>query len=534
MPKQLIFEDEAQRKILKGIETLAKTVKVTLGPGGRNVILQKSFGSPQITKDGVSVSKEIEVEDPFENMGVKLVNEVASKTSDASGDGTTTATVLAEAIYREGLKAVASGVNPVSLKRGIDASVHCVVGELENLSKRVKNQDEIAQVGTISANQDREIGELLAEAVNKVGEDGVITVEEGRSADTELELVEGMAFDKGYLSPYFVTNVTSMETEFEDPYILIHEPKLSNLRSLLPLLEKVAATSKPLLIISEDVESEALAALVVNKLRNVLSCCAVKAPGFGDRRKAMLGDIATVTGGTAITEDLGIKLEDVQLEHLGRAKTVRVDKENTTVIRGAGKKKDIEQRIGQIRAQIEKSTSDYDKEKLQERLAKLTGGVAVIKVGAATEAALKEKKARVDDALHATRAAVEEGVVPGGGVALIRTLDALEGLRLKGDEKFGKTVIQKAIQAPLYWIATNAGEDGSVVVSEVRAKTKNQGFNALTREYEDLVKAGVIDPTKVVRSALQNAASISGLLLTTQTLVTDLKEKATPASGSTV
>ncbi len=534
MAKQLLFEDDAQRKILKGIEKLAKTVRITLGPGGRNVILKKSFGSPQITKDGVTVSKEIELEDPFENMGVKLVNEVASKTSDQAGDGTTSATVLAEAIYREGLKAVTSGVNPVALKRGIDAAVAAVVDELKRLSKPIKDESEVAQVGTISANQDAVIGQLLADAVSKVGNDGVITVEEGRTSETELEFVEGLEFDKGYLSPYFVTDVQAMSAELEDAYILIHEKKLSNLRALLPLLEKIAGTGKPLLIIAEDVESEALAALVVNKLRNVISACAVKAPGFGDRRKAMLEDIAILTGGTAISEELGQKLEAVTLDQLGRAKSIRVTKDATTVVRGAGKKADIERRIAQLRGQIDQTTSDYDREKLQERLAKLTGGVAVVKVGASTEAELKEKKARVEDALHATRAAVEEGVVPGGGVALLRTLPALEGLKLKGEEKFGKAVIEKAIQAPLYWIAENAGEDGAVVVSEVRAKKGAHGFNALTRKYEDLTKAGVIDPTKVVRTALQNAASIAGLLLTTQTLVTDLKDKKEAVTGSTV
>jgi len=534
MAKQLIFEEDARRKILSGVEKLAKAVKITLGPGGRNVVLKKSFGSPLITKDGVTVAKEIELEDPFENMGVKLVNEVASKTSDTAGDGTTTATVLAEAIYREGLKSLISGINPMALKRGIDKAVTCVVGELGKLSKPIKNQGEIAQVGTISANQDAEIGKLLADAVAKVGNDGVITVEESKSAETELDLVEGMQFDKGYLSPYFVTNVNNMTAELEDALILIHEKKLSNLRALLPVLEKVAQTGKPLVIIAEDVESEALAALVVNKLRNVLSCCAVKAPGFGDRRKAMLDDIATLTGGTAISEDLGLTLENVTLEHLGKAKTIRIDKESTTIIRGAGKKADIEARIGQIRAQIEQTSSDYDREKLQERLAKLAGGVAVVRVGAMTESELKEKKARVEDALHATRAAVEEGIVPGGGVALLRALPALESLKLKGEEEFGKKVIIQAIQKPLTWIATNAGEDGSVVVSEVKSKKGATGFNALTRTYEDLVKAGVIDPTKVVRCALQNAASVASLLLTTETLVTDLSDKSDAVTGSTV
>ncbi|MBK6941315.1 MAG: chaperonin GroEL [Planctomycetes bacterium] len=534
MAKQLIFNDDARRKILTGIEKLAKTVRVTLGPGGRNVILQKSFGSPLVTKDGVTVAKEISVEDPFENMGVKLVNEVASKTNDAAGDGTTSATVLAEAIYREGLKALTSGVNPVLLKRGIDAAVDCVVEDLKRQSKPIKNNAEIAQVGTISANHDASVGKMLAEAVDKVGKDGVITVEESKSADTTLDLVEGMQFDKGYLSPYFVTNVTTMEAELEDAYILIHEKKLSNLRSMLPLLEKIATTGRPLVLVAEDVESEVLAALVVNKLRNVLSVCAVKAPGFGDRRKAMLQDLAVLTGGTALTEELGIKLESVQIEHLGRAKTVRIDKDNTTIVRGAGKKADIDARIGQIRAQIEQTTSDYDREKLQERLAKLTGGVAVIKVGGQTEAEMKEKKARVEDALHATRAAVAEGTVPGGGVALLRTLGALEKLSLKGDEKFGKGVIQRAIQSPLFWIATNAGEDGAVVVSEVKSGTGSFGWNALERKYEDLVKAGILDPTKVVRSALQNAASVAGLLLTTETLITDLKDKKDQISGSVI
>ncbi len=533
MAKQLLFQEEAQRKILKGIEKLAKTVKITLGPGGRNVILKKSFGSPVITRDGVTVSKEIELEDPFENMGVKLVNEVATKTNDAAGDGTTTATVLAEAIFKEGLKHLTSGVSPMGLKRGIDAAVACVVEELKKLSKPIKNPSEIAQVGTISANQDVAIGKLLADAVERVGNDGVITVEEGKSAETAVDFVEGLQFDKGYLSPYFVTNVTTMTCEFEDAYILIHEKKLSNLRAMLPLLEKVATTGRPLLIISEDVESEALAALVVNKLRNVLACCAVKAPGFGDRRKAMLQDIAVLTGGQAITEELGLQLENVGLESLGRAKTIKIDKDNTTIVKGAGKRVDIDARISQVKAQIEKTTSDYDKEKLQERLAKMTGGVAVIKVGAATEAELKEKKLRVEDALHATRAAVAEGIVPGGGVALIRTLPALAKLKLRDDEAFGKQVIERAIQAPLFWIAANAGEDGSVVVSEVKSKDGSFGWNALERTYGDLVKAGVVDPTKVVRSALQNAASIAGLLLTTETLVTDLKEKKSPVTGST-
>ncbi|MBI4879781.1 MAG: chaperonin GroEL [Planctomycetes bacterium] len=496
-------------------------------------MLNKSFGKPLITRDGVTVSKEIELPDPFENMGAKLVNEVASKTSDKAGDGTTTATVLADAIFREGLKALTSGVNPVALKRGIDAAVACVVEELKKLSRPVKGQTEVAQVGTISANQDQEIGQLLAAAVSKVGKDGVITVEESKTSETTMELVEGLEFDKGYLSPYFVTKVQTMEAELEDACILIHEKKLSNLRALLPLLEKVAGAGRPLLIIAEDVESEALAALVVNKLRGVLNCCAVKAPGFGDRRKAMLQDIATLTGGTAVTEELGIQLENVALDQLGRAQTIRVNKDATTIIRGAGKKADIEGRIAQIRAQIDKSTSDYDREKLQERLAKLTGGVAVLKVGAETETALKEKKARVEDALHATRAAVEEGVVPGGGVALLRALPALEALRLKGDEKAGKGVVLKALEAPLFWIATNAGEDGAVIVSEVKTMETSWGFNALTRTKGDLVKQGVIDPTKVVRMALQNAASISGLLLTTQTLVTDLKEKKDPVAGGT-
>jgi chaperonin GroEL len=533
MAKQLLFEEDAQRKILKGIEKLAKTVRVTLGPGGRNVILNKSFGAPLVTKDGVTVAKEIELDDPFENMGVKLVNEVASKTNDAAGDGTTTATVLAEAIFREGVKALATGVNPVLLKRGIDAAVECVSEELKKQSKPIKSQGEIAQVGTISANHDHSIGNLLAEAVNKVGKEGVITVEESKTADTSLEVVEGLEFDKGYLSPYFVTDMKNMEAALEDAFILIHEAKLSSLRSMLPLLEKVATAGRPLLVIAEDVESEVLAALVVNKLRNVLVTCAVKAPGFGDRRKAMLEDIACLTGGTAITQDLGHRLEDVTLDMLGRAKTIRIDKDNTTIIRGAGKKAEIETRCAQIKSQIEKATSDYDKEKLQERLAKLTGGVAVIKVGAATESEMKEKKARVDDALHATRAAVEEGVVPGGGVALIRCLGALEKLRLKGEESHGKEVIARAIQSPLFWIASNSGEDGMVVVSEVKAGEGSFGFNALEHKYQDLVKAGILDPTKVVRSALQNAASIAGLLLTTETLVTEIKEKKEAVAGST-
>ncbi len=525
--KQLLYDIEARKKLLEGIKKLADAVRVTMGPTGRNVILEKSFGSPTVTKDGVTVAKEVELKDPFENMGAKLVNEVASKTSEAAGDGTTTATILAEAIYREGLKYITAGANPIALKRGIDKAVEAVVKELEKLSKNVKGRTEIAQVGTISSNNDSFIGNLLADAMEKVGKDGVITVEDAKGVETRLEVVEGMQFDKGYISPYFITNPQKMLVEFEDPYILIHEKKISTMRDLIPLLEKTTTGGRPLLIIAEDVEGEALAMLVVNKLRGVIQCCAVKAPGFGDRRKAMLEDIATLTKGRAITEDLGIKLETLELSDLGRAKKVTVDKDKTTVVSGEGRKTDIQARITQIKNQIEASTSDYDREKLQERLAKLTGGVAVIKVGAATEAEVTEKKARVEDALHATRAAVEEGIVPGGGVAYIRTISALQEARKKcrGDEKLGLDIIAKALETPLRQISTNAGENGAVVVERVKAEAPNTGFDANTRQYVDMIKAGIIDPTKVTRVALQSAASVAGLLLTTETMVTELKEE---------
>jgi chaperonin GroEL len=527
MAKQLMYSDDARRKILDGIRQLAGVVKVTLGPTGKNVLLEKKWGSPTITKDGVSVSKEVELPDPFENMGAKLVNEVASKTSDIAGDGTTTATILAEAIYEEGLKSLRAGLNPVALKRGIDKAVATVVAEIAKLSRPVKKKQEIAQVGTISANQDSTIGELLADAMEKVGKDGVITVEDAKGIDTTLDVVEGMQFDKGYASPYFINNTTEMAAILEDAYILLHEKKIGNLRELLPLLEKVARAAKPLLIVAEDVEGEALAALVVNKLRGVLNVCACKAPGFGDRRKAMLQDMAVVTGGKMISEDLGIKLESLELSDLGTAKKIKVTKDDTTIVEGAGTKKDIQARIAQIRGQIEKSTSDYDREKLSERLAKLSGGVAVIRVGAATEIALKEKKARVEDALHATRAASEEGIVPGGGVAYVRALPALEETlkKARGDEKEGVRIIQRAIVTPLRTIAENTGADGSVVVEEVKERKANEGFDANTATYVDMVKSGIVDPAKVTRTALQNAASIAGLLLTTDTLVTELKDK---------
>lgn len=524
--KQLLYDIEARKKLLQGIKQLADVVRVTMGPTGRNVILEKGFGSPSVTKDGVTVAKEVELKDPFENMGAKLVNEVASKTSDAAGDGTTTATILAEAIFKEGIKSITAGANPIALKRGIDRAVELVVEEIQKLSKPVKGRVEIAQVGTISANNDSFIGNLLADAMEKVGKDGVITVEDARGVETRLDVVEGMQFDKGYISPYFVTNPQKMLVEFEDPYILIHEKKISALKELIPLLEKISASGKPLLIIADDVEGEALAAMVVNKLRGVLQCCAVKAPGFGDRRKAMLEDIAILIKGRAVTEDLGVKLETLDIPDLGRAKKVTVDKDKTTVVGGEGKKTDIQARITQIRNQAEASTSDYDKEKLQERLAKLTGGVAVIKVGAATEAEMNEKKARVEDALHATRAAVEEGIIPGGGVAYIRTIPALQEARKKfrGDEKLGLDIIIKALESPMRQIATNTGENGAVVVEDVKGKATNVGFDANTLQYVDMVKAGIIDPTKVTRVALQSAASVAGLLLTTETMVTELKE----------
>lgn len=525
--KQLLYDIEARKKLLQGIKQLADVVRVTMGPTGRNVILEKGFGSPSVTKDGVTVAKEVELKDPFENMGAKLVNEVASKTSDAAGDGTTTATILAEAIFREGLKSITAGANPIALKRGIDRSVELVVEEIQKLSKPVKGRAEIAQVGTISANNDSFIGNLLADAMEKVGKDGVITVEDARGVETRLDVVEGMQFDKGYISPYFVTNPQKMLVEFEDPYVLIHEKKISALKELIPLLEKISTSGKPLLIIADDVEGEALAAMVVNKLRGVLQCCAVKAPGFGDRRKAMLEDIAILIKGRAVTEDLGVKLETLDIPDLGRAKKITVDKDKTTVVGGEGKKTDIQARITQIRNQAEASTSDYDKEKLQERLAKLTGGVAVIKVGAATEAEMNEKKARVEDALHATRAAVEEGIIPGGGVAYIRTIPALQEARKKfrGDEKLGLDIIIKALESPMRQIATNTGENGAVVVEDVKGKATNVGFDANTLQYVDMIKAGIVDPTKVTRIALQSAASVAGLLLTTETMVTELKEE---------
>jgi chaperonin GroEL len=523
--KQLQFDETARHALLRGVEKLAKAVKATLGPSGRNVILDKKFGSPTITKDGVSVAKEIELEDPFENMGAQLVREVASKTSDIAGDGTTTATVLAEAIYKEGLKNVTAGANPTSLQRGINKAVDAIVAELGRISKKVKDSSEIAQVATVSANWDRTIGQIIADAMEKVGKDGTITVEEAKTIETTLDVVEGMQFDKGYLSPYFSTNAEAMEAVLDSAYILIHEKKISSLKDLLPLLEKVAKSGKPLLIIAEDVEGEALATLVVNKLRGTLQICAVKAPGFGDRRKAMLEDIAVLTGGRCITEDLGIKLENITLEDLGRAKRVTVDKENTTIVEGSGKNTDIQGRVNQIRRQIEETTSDYDREKLQERLAKLAGGVAVINVGAATETEMKEKKARVEDALHATRAAVEEGIVPGGGVALIRAQKALDSLKLEGDEAVGLEIIRRAVEAPLRQLVANAGKEGALVVQEVKKAKGNEGYNVATGEYVDLVKAGVVDPTKVTRSALQNAASISGLLLTTEAVISDIPEK---------
>ena len=523
--KQLQFDENARHALLRGVEKLSKAVKATLGPSGRNVILDKKFGSPTITKDGVTVAKEIELEDPYENMGAQLVREVASKTSDIAGDGTTTATVLAESIYKEGLRNVTAGANPTSLQRGINKAVEAIVAELGKISKKVSDRNEIAQVATVSANWDKTIGEIIADAMDKVGKDGTITVEEAKSIETSLDVVEGMQFDKGYLSPYFVTNAEAMEAILDNPYILIHEKKISSLKDMLPLLEKVAKAGRPLLIIAEDVEGEALATLVVNKLRGTLQVAAVKAPGFGDRRKAMLEDLAVLTGGQCITEDLGIKLENVKLEDLGRAKRVTIDKENTTVVEGEGKQNDISGRVSQIRRQIEETTSDYDREKLQERLAKLAGGVAVINVGAATETEMKEKKARVEDALHATRAAVEEGIVPGGGVALIRAQRALDSLKLEGDEAVGMAIIRRAIEEPLRTLADNAGQEGALIVQEVKKRKGAEGYNVATGEYTDLVKAGVVDPTKVTRSALQNAASISGLLLTTEAIITEAPEK---------
>ncbi|AHY49386.1 chaperonin GroEL [Bradyrhizobium japonicum] len=526
--KDVKFSTEARDRMLRGVDTLANAVKVTLGPKGRNVVLDKSFGAPRITKDGVTVAKEIELEDKFENMGAQMVREVASKTSDIAGDGTTTATVLAQAIVKEGAKSVAAGMNPMDLKRGIDLAVEAIVDDLRSHAKKITANDEIAQVATISANGDTEIGRFLAEAMQKVGNEGVITVEEAKSLNTELEVVEGMQFDRGYISPYFVTNTEKMRAELEDPYILIHEKKLSGLQSMLPLLESVVQSAKPLLIIAEDIEGEALATLVVNKLRGGLKIAAVKAPGFGDRRKAMLEDIAILTGGTMIAEDLGIKLENVTLNMLGRAKKVVIDKENTTIVNGAGAKKGIEARVAQIKLQIEETTSDYDREKLQERLAKLAGGVAVIRVGGATEVEVKERKDRVDDAMHATRAAVEEGILPGGGVALLRALKALERVETaNADQKAGVDIVRRAIQMPARQIVENAGEDGSLVVGKlIEKRDYNWGFNAATGEYQDLVRAGVIDPAKVVRTALQDAASIAALLITTEALVAEKAKKS--------
>ena len=526
MPKQLLFSDAARRKMLDGVDILAHAVGTTLGPTGRNVIISKSFGGPTVTKDGVTVSKEIELEDPFENMGAKLVNVVASKTSDVAGDGTTTATILARALYREGLRNITTGANPTTVRRGIEKAVEAAVAELAKMSRPVSKKEEIAQVGSISANNDPVIGNLLADAVERVGRDGVITVEEGKTAETTLEFVEGMQFDKGYLSPYFVTSPTTMEVVFDDALILLHEKKISNLRDLIPLLEKAAQSGQPLLIIAEDVEGEALATLVVNKLRGILNIAAVKAPGFGDRRKAMLGDIATLTGGTVISEDLGIKLESVTLDQLGRAKQIKVNKDSTTIIQGAGLRPDIQKRIDQLRRQIEETESEYDKEKFQERLAKMSGGVALINVGAATEAAMKEVKARVEDALHATRAAAEEGIVPGGGTALLRVIPAVQKVHdtLTGDEKLGAVIVLRALEEPIRHIAGNSGHDGGVVADEVKNRKGSEGFNANTGEYVDMFEAGIVDPTKVTRSALQNAASIAGLMLTTEVMVTNIKD----------
>src|SRR5215472_11342647 len=526
--KTISYGEEARQRILHGVNKLADAVKVTLGPKGRNVVIEKKFGSPTITKDGVTVAKEIELKDRYENMGAQMVKEVASKTSDLAGDGTTTATVLAQAIYREGIKNVTAGANPMELKRGIDTAVKSAVESLDKLSKPVEGKD-IAHVGTISANNDSEIGRIIAEAMDKVGKDGVITVEEAKGLETTLEVVEGMQFDRGYLSPYFVTDPDRMECVLEDCYLLIHEKKVSNMKDLLPILEQIAKTGKPFVLIAEDVDGEALATLVVNKIRGTLHCAAVKAPGFGDRRKAMLEDIAILTGGKVIAEELGIKLENVSLNDLGRAKRIVIDKDNTTIVDGAGKKGDIEGRIKQIRAQVEETTSDYDREKLQERLAKLVGGVAVVRVGAATEIEMKEKKARVEDALHATRAAVEEGIVPGGGVALVRAASALEGLRANESEKVGIGIVKRAVEGPAWWIATNAGWEGSVVVDKIKNNKGSYGFNAASEEFEDLTKAGIMDPTKVVRSALQNAASVASLLLTTECMVAEKPEENKPA-----
>ena len=531
MAKQMKYNEDARAAILRGVDKLADAVKVTLGPKGRNVVLDKKFGAPTITKDGVTVAKEIELEDPYENMGAQMVREVASKTSDVAGDGTTTATVLAQAIYREGVKNVTAGANPMAIKRGIDKAVEAIVEELAKVSLHTKDHSQIAQVATISANNDKIIGELIADAMDKVGKDGVITVEENKGIETLLDVVEGMQFDKGYLSPYFCTDMEKMTATLEDPYILIYEKKISSMKDLLPILEKVLQQGRPLLIISEDVEGEALATLVVNKLRGTLNVAAIKAPGFGDRRKAMLEDIAVLTGGKVISEDAGLKLENTKLEDLGKAARVQIEKENTTIVEGKGAKKSIEGRINQLKIQIEESTSDYDREKLQERLAKLAGGVAVIKVGASTEVEMKEKKARVEDALHATRAAVEEGIVPGGGTALIRALPALANVNVDGDEKIGVVVVRKAVEAPLRFIATNAGAEGSIVVEKVKIETGNIGYDAEEGTYKDMVAAGIIDPTKVTRSALQNAASVAGLLITTECLITEIKEKGDGHAG---
>jgi chaperonin GroEL len=526
--KEIQYDQKARESLLKGVNALADAVKVTLGPKGRNVIIEKTFGSPTVTKDGVTVAKEVELEDKFENMGAQMVKEVASKTSDVAGDGTTTATVLAQAIYKEGAKLVAAGHNPMELKRGIDKAVEVVIEELKKFSKQTKDQKEIAQVGTISANNDETIGNIIAEAMGKVGKEGVITVEEAKSMETTLEIVEGMQFDKGYISPYFVTNPDKMEAVLDEPVILIHEKKISAMKDLLPILEQVAKMGKTLLIIAEDIEGEALATLVVNKLRGTLKIAAVKAPGFGDRRKAMLEDIAILTGGQVVSEELGIKLESINIKDLGSAKRITIDKENTTIVDGAGSKKDIEGRVKQIRTQIEETTSDYDREKLQERLAKLVGGVAVINVGAATETEMKEKKARVEDALHATRAAVEEGVIPGGGVVFIRSIPRLDELKYEGERQFGVQIVKKALEEPIRWIAQNAGHDGSIIIEKVKNGKGNFGFDAAKEEYvEDMVAAGIIDPTKVARTALQNAASVSSLLLTTEAMIAEKpKEKA--------
>jgi chaperonin GroEL len=529
MAKQIVYGEQSRQAVLRGVNQLADAVKVTLGPKGRNVVLDKKFGSPTITKDGVTVAKEIDLKDPLENMGAQMVREVASKTSDTAGDGTTTATVLAQAIYREGAKNVVAGANPMDIKRGIEKAVEAITGELKHMKKDVGG-NMVAQVGTISANNDETIGKIIADAMDKVGKDGVITVEEAKSMETSLEVVEGMQFDRGYLSPYFVTDSERMEVVLDNPVILIHEKKISSMKDLLPVLEQVARLGRPLLIIAEDIEGEALATLVVNKLRGTLQAAAVKAPGFGDRRKAMLEDIAILTGGRAITEDLGIKLESIKMDDLGKAKKVTIDKDNTTIVEGAGSSSGIEGRVRQLRAQVEDTTSDYDREKLQERLAKLVGGVAVIKVGAATETEMKEKKARVEDAMHATKAAVEEGIVAGGGVALLRASTALNHLKLAGDQQIGVNIVARAIEEPMRWIATNAGQEGSIVVQKVREMAADEGFNALTDTYENLVKAGVIDPVKVVRSALQNASSIASLLLTTEALISEIPEEKKEAA----